>query len=127
MAKEFAKKFYRSKIWQQCRRTYIQHRVTIDGGLCEVCHKVPGYIVHHKVPLTPMNINNPEVSLSFNNLRFDCKECHDREDAHRFIKGKELKCKFDKDGHPIPPCKSSSLDIVETEKGRSNITREKRT
>lgn len=35
MAREFAKKFYNSKAWRKCRTTYIEHRVAIDGGMCE--------------------------------------------------------------------------------------------
>ena len=35
MAREFAKKFYNSKAWRKCRATYIEHRVAVDGGMCE--------------------------------------------------------------------------------------------
>lgn len=103
MAKEFAKAFYNSKAWQRCRQSYINKRKAIDGGLCEVCHEQLGYIVHHIEPLTPNNINNASVTLNHNNLRYDCKECHDREDVHTFIKG--AKCSFDESGQPIAPPK----------------------
>ncbi len=62
VAKEFAKAFYNSKKWKQCRAAYIAHRQAIDGGLCESCHEAPGYIVHHKIELTPDNINDPDIA-----------------------------------------------------------------
>ncbi len=74
----------------------------IDGGLCEVCHEKPGYIVHHKIKLTPKNINDAEVSLNHEYLQYDCKDCHDREEIHAFIKTKPLKCGFDDNGQPLP-------------------------
>lgn len=36
----------------------------------------PGEIVHHKIHLTPSNITNPEIALSFDNLILVCRECH---------------------------------------------------
>ena len=103
MAKEFAKQFYNSQRWKDCRKAYINRRINIDGGLCEECHERIGYIVHHKRMLTADNINNPDITLNFDNLKFDCKECHDREEEHAFIKQKKLKCSFDEFGQPIPP------------------------
>lgn len=79
MAREFAKSFYKSKAWEQCRGAYIAHRKSIDGGICESCHEKPGRIVHHKTELTPDNINNPDITLGFNNLKYDCHECHNKE------------------------------------------------
>mgnify|MGYP000647991802 CR=1 FL=1 len=87
MAKEFAKKFYNSKQWKKCRGAYITHRKAIDGGMCETCHEVPGYIVHHKIELTPDNINNPDISLSFDNLKYDCHICHNKENKKKEISG----------------------------------------
>ena len=99
--KDFAKKFYKSKAWQKCRQGYISRRKSIDGGLCEVCREQLGYIVHHKIPLTPQNINDPNITLNYNNLQYDCKQCHDSEDVHAFIK--KAKCKFDESGQPVCP------------------------
>lgn len=81
MAREFSKPFYKSKQWQQCRAAYIRHRKSIDGGLCETCHEKPGYIVHHKEELTPDNINDPDIALGFDNLKYDCLECHNQENG----------------------------------------------
>lgn len=76
MAKAFAKKFYSSKAWQTCRNEYARDR----HYLCENClrkgiYKV-GEIVHHKIELDPVNINNPEITLNFNNLELLCRDCH---------------------------------------------------
>lgn len=103
--KEFARKFLKSKKWERCRQGYISERRAIDGGECEVCHKKPGYIVHHITPLTPTNIQDERVSLNYDNLRYECKDCHDREEVHAFIKSKNCRCNFTNDGQPLPPVK----------------------
>jgi 5-methylcytosine-specific restriction endonuclease McrA len=74
MAKDFAKQFYSSKAWQQCRDSYISKVY----GVCERCGGV-GYIVHHKILLTPDNINNPEVTLNHDHLEYLCQTCHNSE------------------------------------------------
>ncbi|PFB24142.1 HNH endonuclease [Bacillus cereus] len=75
MAKEYAKKFYKSSAWKKCRDSYFNFR----HGLCERCTARPGKIVHHKNYITPENINDPEITLSFNNLELLCQDCHNRE------------------------------------------------
>lgn len=76
MAKPFARQFYSSKAWQTCRNEYAK-RV---GLLCENCLRQgiykPGVIVHHKIELDPVNIENPEISLNFENLELLCRDCH---------------------------------------------------
>ena len=76
MAKEWAKQFYSSKRWQDCRNGYAAMR----GYLCENCLKQgiykPGAIVHHVEELTPLNITNPEIALGYSNLELLCRECH---------------------------------------------------
>lgn len=74
MAKEWAKWFYKSKAWLDCRAGYI----TSVFGLCERC-QAPGYIVHHKILLTPKNINDTEVTLNWDYLEYLCLDCHNRE------------------------------------------------
>lgn len=100
--KDFAKKFYTTKQWKACRKSYIQKRIMIDGGLCEECHDAPGYIVHHKEILTPANINEPDITLNHDNLEYVCKKCHDKFEGH-FTKSTNTICKFSSDGQPIPP------------------------
>lgn len=83
MAKEFSRAFYHSQGWKSCREAYLKSR----GGLCENCLKrglyTPGVIVHHVEELTPANIENPEVTLNWDNLRLVCRKCHDEEHDRR--------------------------------------------
>lgn len=104
MAKDFAVDFYHSKKWKAARTAYIQKRILIDGGLCEICHDASGYIVHHKIKLTAANINNPQIALNDANFQYVCKKCHDTEHYADFFGKKPAKCcGFDEDGQPIPP------------------------
>lgn len=105
MAKAFAKRFYNSKSWKECRKHYIDKRILIDGGMCEMCGIELGYIVHHKKELTPMNINNPNITLNENNLQYVCKECHDKKHFYNGEQTDKLKVKFDNAGNPIKKCK----------------------
>ena len=76
MAKEFAADFYNSPAWKSTRNEYRRYK----GGLCELCWNEgiikAGEIVHHKTELTPDNITDPEIALSWNNLQLVCRECH---------------------------------------------------
>lgn len=76
MAQDFAQSFYNSKTWQHTRDAYKRS----VGGLCELCWQKgivrPGEIVHHKNPITPDNINDPNVTLAFDNLELVCRDCH---------------------------------------------------
>lgn len=96
--KDYARHFYKSKQWQKCRQTFISERIIIDGGLCQRCHTAPGYIVHHKIHITPQNINNPSITLNFQNLEYVCHECHNNEHF-----GQKMRVKFDSAGSVIPP------------------------
>ena len=76
MARDFAKDFYNSPAWKDCRRSYAASK----GNLCEVCLSKglvkPGEIVHHKIHLNPDNIHDPNVALNWNNLQLVCRDCH---------------------------------------------------
>ena len=78
MAKAWAKSFYNSRAWQQCRTSYKAN----VHGLCEECLKhnkiEPGYILDHIIELTPENINNPDISLNHDNLQYLCLICHNK-------------------------------------------------
>ena len=110
MAREFAKGFYQSEAWHRTRLGYIRHRRSVDGGMCEECGENPGYIVHHKIHLNQRNINDPEVTLSFSNLEYVCKACHDR--LHEYCGREEIRSRkifFDSEGNPVevPPLKTA--------------------
>lgn len=76
MQRSFARSFYNSVAWQKCRDGYR----TEKGGLCERClangRIVPGEEVHHRIYLTPDNLNDPAISLNWDNLELLCKDCH---------------------------------------------------
>lgn len=79
MAKEWAKSFYASKSWKECREGYINS----VHNLCERClvegRIETGKILHHTIYLTPDNINDPYVSLNWDNLEYVCQYCHNKE------------------------------------------------
>ena len=76
MAKEFTNGLYKSAAWRSCREAYAKS----VGYLCEDCMAkgiyTPGEIVHHIIEIDPVNITNPEILLSFDNLRLVCRKCH---------------------------------------------------
>lgn len=94
--REFAKTFYKSQAWKNCRDAYAKSQ----GGLCERCRAkgliVPGVIVHHKVYLNPDNITDGSVSLNHDNLELLCRSCHEKE--HRKA---EVRYRVDKAGRVV--------------------------
>lgn len=94
--KEYAKKFYTSKAWKDCRSAYFSFRY----GLCERCGGI-GKIVHHKIYINKKNIDNVNVTLNFDNLELLCQDCHNRE---HILKSSVTRrdVKFDEHGNLIP-------------------------
>jgi len=74
--REFAERFYKSGKWQRVEKAYKKS----VGGLCERCLKhdliTIGEIVHHKIHITPQNIGDPSITMSFDNLELLCRTCH---------------------------------------------------
>lgn len=71
MAKEFSKKFYRSKEWKKTRE-YIYNKYY---GLCGECG-LSGEEVHHIIPLTEKNMSDINITLGEDNLILLCRKCH---------------------------------------------------
>lgn len=104
MAKKWTNGFYVSKAWRKTRDAYFKSQ----RGQCERCMAEyiagdrrlediqPGFIVHHKKELTPENINDPRVSLSFDNLELLCEDHHNKQH-----KAKPKRYHFDKNGNII--------------------------
>lgn len=91
MRREFARAFYSGGAWKKCRALYAKS----VGGVCERCIK-KGMIkpideVHHKIALTPENINDPEITLNWNNLEGLCETCHKtmRKNKKRYFVGED--------------------------------------
>lgn len=74
--REFAKDFYKSQAWKDCRESYLKS----VGYKCEMCSakgiETPAVIVHHIIELSPDNINDPSITLGFDNLTAVCRKCH---------------------------------------------------
>jgi 5-methylcytosine-specific restriction endonuclease McrA len=97
---EFARKFYKSQAWKKTR-AFIWSR---DRGLCVDCLRrglyTPAEEVHHVEPLTPDNINDPDVSLNPTNLVSLCRECH--KERHEKIEGRNRRYSLDELGRVAP-------------------------
>lgn len=71
MAREFAKSFYASRAWKQCRQQVLRR----DLFTCADCYG-RAQEVHHKIELTPANINDVSIALNPDNLISLCHDCH---------------------------------------------------
>lgn len=84
-------------MWRKVSKTYAK---TVNG-LCERCLKngdvVPYKIVHHKVHITPENINNTNITLHWSNLECLCQSCHNKEHHGEEC---EVNYYFDENGMP---------------------------
>ena len=102
VARDFSRAFYRSKAWRHTRDAYARS----VNGLCERCLKRGEYrkgeIVHHIVHLSHENIDDPAVTLGFDNLELVCRDCH--ADVHPEVYGRdqtERRYSFDEDGNLV--------------------------
>lgn len=64
-------RFYHSAEWKRCRAAFIAYK----KGVCEVCGR-RGYLVHHRIELDESNVDDPDISLNFDNLELLCTTCH---------------------------------------------------
>lgn len=101
MAQEWAIWFYNSKEWKKCREAYKQS----VNGLCERCLAKGLYVVgdevHHKIYLTPDNIDDPMITLSFENLELLCSSCHSIEHNRKYKEVVRDGLKFDNFGNLV--------------------------
>lgn len=101
MANEEQKAFYRSMKWRKCRDAYMR----MGQGLCEPCLKAGRYTkaryVHHKTHITPDNLHDPEITLSFDNLERVCPECHAKEHPEIYGEPIEQRVRFDAEGNVV--------------------------
>jgi len=80
MARDFSKSFYNSKEWKRVRQAYISSKF----GICERCGNPNSKQVHHKIYLTPENINDPNITLDSNNFELLCDICHQKEHNEKY-------------------------------------------
>ena len=74
MSKDYAKSFYNSQAWRDTQAAYMASQYYI----CERCGSV-ARIVHHIQYITPQNIQDPNITLSWDNLQALCIDCHNAE------------------------------------------------
>ena len=72
----FAHQFYHSRAWQGVR-SLVWDRA---HGLCERCMErgivKPADVVHHTIPLSPENMDDPDITLNPKRLVALCNDCH---------------------------------------------------
>lgn len=82
MARAFAKAFYNSREWKNCRENILRR----DNYLCVKCGK-PAEEVHHIIHLSPKNISDINITLNPDNLISLCRDCHFNEHKQDKIQG----------------------------------------
>ena len=109
------RKFYDSKAWWECRGGFVKSK----NYLCERCgrvcwtkgdnrykrakaegHDVVFGIVHHMEYLNDSNVNDPNISLNWENLEYLCIECHNKEHMTKNVEVRK-DVTFDEDGNII--------------------------
>lgn len=130
MSQEFATAFYHSPQWLKNRKNYLMRTLetpfgTIPPGMCEICFRhgdlVPAKVVHHKVHLTPENINDPHYTLAYENLQRLCQDCH----ALVHSGQPQQRVAFDENGRLLP-VERKELDFSCAEEPDRNIYRDPR-
>ena len=94
-----AEGFYNTTAWRKCRASYKALRKGIDGGMCEICGCEIGTHVHHKIPLTQWNKDDPDIALNFSNLQLVCHHCHDVIHGYASNQKNESRIFFDEMGN----------------------------
>jgi len=61
-------------------QTPVPDSMVVPPGICERCFQMgeftPATLVHHKTHLTPENVDDPHVTLSYDNFQRLCQDCH---------------------------------------------------
>ena len=102
----------------------------VAPGLCERCFRMgrvtPAKVVHHIEHLTPENIGDRGLTLSYSNLMRVCQDCH----AFLHSGHDEPRVTFDEQGNVVPVCATPEEEfrmqlerLTETDGGRRNIHR----
>ena len=94
MAHEYAKAFYKGSSWNKCKNGYLKSK----NYICERCGEI-ATICHHKKHISPQNINDPNITLNWDNLQALCLDCHNS------VHGKGTSCikgiSFDEEGNLV--------------------------
>lgn len=95
--KPWAKAFYESENWKKTREGVM----SANNYICNRCHNKngPAEIVHHKIWLTPENINDVNITLNIDNLEPLCRVCHAIE--HEGVSSTAVGLSFNENGELI--------------------------
>ena len=113
--RDFAEKFYKSKPWRKLRDYIFYDR---DFQICVRCGEA-GKIVHHKIWLTPENIDDPYISLNEDLLETLCEKCHTVEHKGEVPLSEELM--FSEDGD-ITPNSATLYNAPKVERDSESLT-----
>jgi len=94
--KVWNKNFYQSKLWQECRESYL----VSAHFICERCGDI-AKIVHHKTYLTPTNLTDLSITVGHGNLEALCQTCHNAE--HHKAAPPVARYAFDQAGNVVIP------------------------
>lgn len=131
MAQEWAAHFYKSPAWLKNRKAYMMRVIDTPYGpcppmMCERCFArgklEPAKLVHHKKHLTPQNIDDPHVTLAYDNLQRLCQDCHAVVHGNKA----EMRVTFNADGSIEGPSENDSFAahlqmLTDGESERRNI------
>jgi len=111
--KDYARSFYKSKAWRDTQAAYMSSKHYI----CERCGDM-AKVVHHREYITPENINDPNITLSWSNLEALCQDCHNKEHSSAEVCAEGLS--FNSKGELVyTPGKRNDNDSPETGGGTS--------
>lgn len=96
---EYAKHFYLGVQWKKCRAAFMQSK----GYVCEMCG-APAEIAHHIEHISPANIHDVNITLSWDNLMCVCRDCHG-------LLHSDMKLSFDEAGQIV----KAKPDVYQTE------------
>lgn len=87
--------FYTSTQWQRFRDRYIAERAVKDNGwTCDMCGQTidnaEDITLHHKVELTPDNVNDVMISLNPDNIQQVHRACHNKHHKHAGPRGRAV-------------------------------------
>lgn len=100
MANPKLKYFYNSNAW----KNLAQKIRTQKFFICEKCGHLNSKEVHHIIPITELNVTDPNITLNESNLMLLCNECHN-EIHNRFTKkespARKRHIEFDASGNVV--------------------------
>ncbi len=66
-------KFYHTTQWMKCWAAFV----ALNHGKCQICGK-RGNLVNQWTHLNEENVDDPYISLNFDNLELLCRDCHNK-------------------------------------------------